>query len=193
VSAPPTGPLELRLERLKCLSNLEFDFLKRLYDRRSIAELYRGSEQSLHIHFRTVSGYCATYRAGHIAEIGQMIPVNNVNCNFVIGLSRNERPVLIGVGQVSEDSRPLISTIRLQRLDSCHMRGIETVEPSSIYPPRKSLSLVFDRELSAINVESAVQNRQFIDQVIEGRSEIVTDFPDQDAKTMIQRAIAESW
>jgi len=73
------------------------------------------------------------------------------------------------------------------------MRGIETVEPSSIYPPRKSLSLVFDRELSAINVESAVQNRQFIDQVIEGRSEIVTDFPDQDAKTMIQRAIAESW
>jgi len=184
MSAPDT--LKVRLERLKHASNLRLDFLKRLYDRRSVGELYCSGESNLHIHFRTVGSYCATYCAGHITEVVKMVPVNDVNREFTIGLSGNKGPVLVGVGQVFENGRPVTSTVRLQRLDCCNMCGIESVEPSSIYPPFKSLSLVFDRKLGAIYDEPGIENRKFIDQIIERRPEIITNFSDQDAKAVVE-------
>jgi hypothetical protein len=176
VSTPTSGggtPLKIRLERLKHASNLRLDFLKRLYDRRPIAELYASGEHCLHIHFRSVGSFCATYRAGHIREIGDMGLIDNVKRQFVFGLGRDKVDVLVGVGKVLKDGRPLTSTVRLQRLDCCHMRGIEAIQPSSPYPPFEALLAAFDRELSSFDNAPGIEAGEFKDEVIEGRSQIV--------------------
>src|SRR5580704_2569403 len=124
------SPLEVRLERLKNASNLRLEYFKRLYDRRPIGELYASSEHCLHIHFRSVRHYCATYCAGHIPQIDEMISVDAMECKFMISSRRNKMDMLIGIGQVSKSGSLIASTIRLQCLDCCNMCAIEAVEPS---------------------------------------------------------------
>jgi hypothetical protein len=179
------GPLEIRLERLKRASSLGLDNLKRLYDRRAVVELERRSEHSLDIHFRTIGSYCATYCSRHISEIIDMVPINNVNREFMFGLTRNKHDVLIDIGKVSQGGRPITSTVRLQRLNSCHMRRIEAVEPPTVYPPPKSFFIPFDRELSAVNDEPGIESGSLENEVVERRAKVVDDFPDENAEIEI--------
>jgi len=60
--------LELRLERLKRLGNLRFDFLKGLYDRRSLIEQYESGDTHICMHFSAAGEFCAYYRAAGFPE-----------------------------------------------------------------------------------------------------------------------------
>ena len=91
----------------------------------------------------------------------------------------NEMSVFVGIGDIAKKCRPLASTVRLQILDGGYMAGIEAVQPD-IFPPIKALSLIFDRKLGAINNFPSIKDSEFIDQIIEGRSEIVADFTNDD-------------
>jgi hypothetical protein len=193
-NAPEAGApdlsLELRLERIKRLGNLRLNFLKLIYDRRPIGEQYCSGEVCLHVHFGAIQGYCATYRAGHVPEIVEMESVHDMNSEFMLSGSRDKGPVLVGIGHVSKDGSPLASSVRLQCLDSCDMRGIEAIEPSTINPRFEALALTFNRKLASFDVESGVEARKFKGQVIEGRSQIVDNLANQDAKSMIERDLA---
>jgi hypothetical protein len=58
------SPLEVRLEPDKCISNLRFDFLDRLCDRRPIGERYLSGDVNLHIHASAGEGvWCFTFEA----------------------------------------------------------------------------------------------------------------------------------
>ena len=50
MTSAPLIPLKLRLELSKRVSNASFDFMKRLYDRRSIVERYLNKDVNLHVH-----------------------------------------------------------------------------------------------------------------------------------------------
>ncbi len=182
---PSLSPLEVRLERLKNASNLRLEYLKRLYDRRPIGELYGSGEHCLHIHFRSVRHYCAMYCAGHIPKIDDMISVGAMERKFMISSRRNKMDMLVGIGQVFKNGSPIASTVRLQRLDCCNMCAIEAVEPSSLYAPLKSLFLVFDRKLSALNEISRIEPSEFENQIIERRPDVINDLPNEDAETKI--------
>ncbi len=68
----PAESLELRLERNKCISNLRFNFLDRLYDRRlSIGESYAAGHVNLHLHGRLTGDgmWCFTFVAPTATEV----------------------------------------------------------------------------------------------------------------------------
>jgi len=179
VSGP--GTLEFRLERFKRVSNASLDFLKRLYDRRSIAELYIQGEIDLHMHFFSGHGVaCARYSAGEIEE-AQSVGCG-INLKHEIALVIMKTPVLVWVGEIAKNLSPIASTVRLQSLDCCYMRGIEAIEPSAILPKRESLLLAFDRELRAIYDATRVQDGKLVNKVIHSCSQIVTNFTNQHAK-----------
>lgn len=175
--APELSTLEIRLERIKCASNFSLDFLKRLYNRRTIAELYLQHEICLHVHFLARDRvFCARYSAGKIEKteavgIGKNLKIKNP-------LVEREASVLVWVGDVTESLRPVASTVWLQSLDGCYMRGIEAIEPL-LLPKREDLLLVFDNELRALDNFPRVEKGQFVNQVIEGAPQIIANLPDQ--------------
>ena len=100
--------LELRAEKMKCLSNLEFQLLQSIHinDNRSIAELYINVETSIHIHGLVGSErFCAT-----LSKV-----ISNV------GRSYDEMPVFVRIGELSEYASPVTSAARLQPLDNCYV------------------------------------------------------------------------
>jgi hypothetical protein len=67
------------------------------------------------------------------------------------------------------------------------MCGIETVEPTAIYPPLKSLFIVYNRKLRSFMDESTIENSEFVDQIVERGPEIITSLPHNNAKASIER------
>jgi hypothetical protein len=145
VSAAATGALKLRLERLKRLSNLRLEFMKRLYDWRPIVEQYLQGNCELHVHFLTGNGMlCARYRPREIEEAKSFSI--RPKPSFESSSMENEVSVFVGIGDIPQYSRPIASSIRLQILDNCYMSGIEAIEPSALFPPLESLFYIFDRK-----------------------------------------------
>ena len=123
-----------------------------------MSELYFSGKTEFHIHFNSVRPYCANYRSGEVFEIGQMFPVNGMGHEFMVSLGGDERSMFSGVGNVSKFGRPVASVVRLQSLDGCHMCGIETVEPVTLFPPLEALFAVFNRKLCFLFDRSRVED-----------------------------------
>jgi hypothetical protein len=173
-----TDSLELRLERIKRLSNASLEFLKRLYDRRPVAEQYLKGDCEVHLHFFARDRvYCARYRAARDVEEAKPIGISK-NAGLNEASMECKLAVFVGTGEALKRCRPIDSVVRLQSLDCCYMGGIEAVEPSTLFPPLESLLLVFDRELSSIDASPGIERGKLIDQIIEGGSKIVCDFAD---------------
>lgn len=166
--------LEIRLERIKRRSNLALDYLKRLYDWRPVGELYVSGEIELHVHFLTSGGMaCARFHARN-TEKSQAVRIGE-NLQLKKTVESCEFTVLVGVGNLPERLSPIASTVWLERLDCCHMRGIEAVEPSTLLAPREALWLVFNGELSAIDNATAVKDGKLINEIIECGAEVVAN------------------
>jgi hypothetical protein len=57
------SPLEIRLERLKRISNARLDFLERLSNGGTINEKYLNCDMDLHLHFFAGCSYCVKYKS----------------------------------------------------------------------------------------------------------------------------------
>lgn len=160
--------LKLRLEHIKHLGNLKMELLKSFYDGRSIAERYINGEILLHVHgFASDYRFCATWRQGD----------GDSPCNS------NEVPVFVWVGNLSEDARPIASIARLQLLDSCNMYIADTFE-TVLSPPIENLFAIIDGKLCFIYDLLGVKASQLIDQVIQGSSQIIDGFANENASKM---------
>jgi hypothetical protein len=178
--APDLSSLKIRIEHKNRISNLRMEFLKRLYDRRSIAELYRDGKVELHCHFLTGDRVaCALFRPRDIKETQSVGVWENIKGEgtFV----HNKSDVFINIGQVAKNFRPFATSIRLQRLDRCFMGGIEAVEPSSLLPVRESLLFVLNGKLSVGGDFAAIEDCEFIDEIVESAAEVVTNFSGKNA------------
>lgn len=159
--------LELRIEGMKCLSNLQFQLLQSVYvhDGRSIAELYMNGESILHIHGLTSDyRFCATLR----------------NAISDGGFGYSKVHVFVRVGQTLENMCPVTSVIRLQPLDNCDMFIADTFE-MEVTPSLESLYGIMNRKLCAIYNRARIKICQLIDEVIQGSSQVVDDFSNEDA------------
>ncbi len=121
--------LEFRIERSKQVSNLEFELLQRLYDRRSIAERYTKGEVSLHMHIQQISGaiFCAVYMSRNTFEFtGSM----RRNFNNALGQvnKRSEMPMFVWIREKCQEMRPCSSFVRLQSLNTCDMFDAESFQ-----------------------------------------------------------------
>jgi hypothetical protein len=161
--------LELRLERIKRLGNLELDFLKRLYDRRPVRELYEEGSYDLHVH-AVADGerICIRLKADRTAY-------GNV------GLCRSQPSMLVWVGNVLQGCRPVVSTIRLQPLDSCFVRGVHSAEPSSLHPSREVTVSAFDGKLCHREIEAGIEAGETEHKIVEGSAEIVANVSNDSA------------
>lgn len=167
-------PLKLRLERLNHFARLRQEIFDRYFDRRPILERYDDRSWEIHGHVvsgsaETTDGLCFVFRKTD-TDLGRRCISEKVY-----------RPVLFRVGEIAEGLRPTDSVVRLQRLDSCHMGFVHSVQercPSA----QEALTRVFDREFGALDRLSDVEFCESIDEVVERGPEVVNDFPDADSE-----------
>ena len=176
---PPLSRLELRIEHLNRLSDIEDEFLKRLYDRRSVGEQYcSGGQLNLHVHFRASEGmWCAEYRKRQAVEIG--IFSKDINCCDQLPTDANEFPVCVWVTEGLESSRPIASFVRLQPLNCCDMSLVDTLEPTLLLPPHETLFRAFDWKLRSILRDAGIIFGKFKNDIIESALQVITNFPDK--------------
>jgi hypothetical protein len=89
--------------------------------------------------------------------------------------------VFVGVGDVAQQSRPVASVVRLQRLHCCDMAGIES-HKASVAVPREVLWSVFNGKLRAVLDLPGIKPSKLEDEVVQCGPEIVANFHDQDAE-----------
>ena len=158
--------LELRIEQMKCLSNLQFQLLESVhaYDGRSLSELYLNGETILHIHgLASDYRFCATLRNAKDSE----------------GEGYSKPHVFVRIRQLSESACPVASVIGLQPLNNCDMFVADAFE-LGFAPSSEDLFAIINNKLRAIFDFARIRACQLIDEVIQGSSQVVNDFPNED-------------
>jgi hypothetical protein len=174
----PLSRLEFKLERLNRLSDIEDEFLKRLYDRRSVSEQYcAGGQLDLHVHIRVGDGmFCAKYRKRQAIEIAIS---KGINCRPKSSIDTNEFPVRVWITQGLESSRPIVSVVRLQPLYCCDMTFVDSLEPSLLLPPSEMLFRAFNWKLRSVLREAGIMFGEFKNEIIERAPQIITNLPNE--------------
>jgi hypothetical protein len=160
------GSSELGFERLKRLGNLRTQLLKCFYDGHSIAECDINGKIALHVHgLAGNDSVCATWRYLKDSRSKDGLQV----------------PVFVGVGDNSQQPRPLASVARLQLLNHCDVFVADTFEiaRSSAF---EGFFRVVDGKLCSILNLAGVEGGKLIDQVIKGGSQVIDRFTYQDAE-----------
>ncbi len=158
-----SNSLELRLERIKRLSNLKFQLLESVYDRRSVVERYVDGDIVIHVHgFASDYRFCATWHRGDDDWAGNPCKV----------------PVFVGIGEIAEYLRPLASITRLQPLDHCNMLVADTFEPG-VPPTLEDLWFIIDRKLCTLDDLLGIELSQVIYKVVQSRPQVVDGFPNE--------------
>lgn len=177
MSAPLT-PLELRLEFFNRLGNASDDFLKRLYDRRSIVERYLALETEVHVHFVARDGmFCAKYsRVPHRKRLRSGLP----NLEGTRSAEGREFPVFVFVGKVSQRPRPIASLVRLQPLECCDMASLDALAPSLLFPPLELIGAVHNRKLRELLGRAEVKFGEFENEIFQRSTQVIANLADQD-------------
>jgi hypothetical protein len=172
--------------------------LRSLHGRISLAKLYVSSEVVVHVHVRTagplvegeLSDFCATFKASprvdaevvedespHVTEAEPLEMQDGTDC-------LND-PVFVGVVNVVESPqgmrfRLIPSTIRLQPLDECFLTRREVLnECASVVPIL--ITNRENREGRFVVGRAGLEECQLPNELVEGRTQVVGDFPDDDA------------
>jgi hypothetical protein len=151
--------IEQRLERVKNVGNLQLEQLQRLYDRRSIAELYRERQIVLHVHgiVYDSSRWCLT------VEYMEGNPISG-RC----GRAHEYRiSVSISIGKLPDFPDPSVSVVRLKPLDQCDMLALDAFEQGRNLSSEVVWRLTY-RKLQALIDASGIKNNKGRDKKIEG-------------------------
>lgn len=181
---------ELGLELNKQIGNLRLEFVKRLYDGRPIAELYRIGLTGIHLH--VAPKLIGQERLFHICC--RLRSKTQLKDDLTVKLNESEFPMLVWIRQVSEDARPFTTFVQLQALNVCDMRGVESLEPPFLNGQREAILGVINRKLRAILNLTRVENGERIDEIVETGAEIVNGFPTKNASEWRNwRGKCEDW
>lgn|SRR6185295_11871161 len=179
------NPLELRLKLSERISNLSFDLLERLYEGQAALKDYVEGVVESHIHW--------TFWVSNLTfneNLTAPIEVGGVEIRGVVrALSPESRllsldsetHMLILVGDFLKELEPMspvCSVVRLQPLDSYRMRVIDSIETAFAPSPESAWRLI-DRELRVLLLRAGIKNGKLVDEVVETRSEVVSDLADQ--------------
>jgi hypothetical protein len=181
------SPLEFRLERLKRFGNEQLDYLKRLYDRRSISERYLSGEFDLHIHFTSKGMWRATYRAGQPTEFGISGDVSDC---AILHFNVGKFSVFVSIVEIAEDLCRVTSLVRLQHLEFCDMGAVNTLEPR-LGPPNELLFRAYDRKLRALLRDAGIVFGKREDEIIKSAPEVVANLSDQNANPHRHKRIGQ--
>jgi len=164
--------LKFRLERIKCLSNLQLKLLQYVHGVPygdsctflSTAELYARKEAIIHVHGLVGDfPFCVTLglldRNGHYCK--------RTGCC--------ELPVFIRIGHVSEGACPITSFVRLQPLNICNMIGGESGN-ITFMSTGETIFAILDRKLRAVYDFFGIETCQLINEIIQGGSQIIDNF-----------------
>jgi hypothetical protein len=161
-------PLELRVEHNKYIGDLQFEFLKRFYDRESILKRYIRGDIDVHLH-----GVIGRRRCCLISRVigGDTVWVNN-----------RKRLMLVGIGHLTENLRPAATAEWLQPLNDCLVASRYTFEPPAMGLP--SSWRIFNRKLCSLLDISRIEESKFINKIIECRAQVVYGFSNQDTENL---------
>lgn len=159
--------LEKRLELIKHVGNLQLEYLQRLYDRRTVAELYRQDQIVLHIHgvWRDGSRWCLTIK--HVKG-------DAVN-RRTAGAHEYRIAVFVRVTEVSNFTHPVVSSVGLKPLKQCDMFTLDALEKGWRLLPKCVWRLTY-RKLQAFISSPAIKNGKSSDEVVKGGAKRLDDF-----------------
>src|SRR3990167_5042840 len=170
--------LELRIERIKRISNLELDMLQCFYDRQPIVERYAKGEIGIHIHFRfSGCAYCAVYVSREAVKLTNRAYLNDVFSNIDYW---SEKPMLVRVRDKRQTMSPISSLVGLQILNNCDMFDAESFQVGRT-PSLETRWLMFDRKLRIILFNTGVEKGQLVNKVIQGGAQVIGDFANKNA------------
>jgi len=169
------SPLELRVEVTKSLGSLRHELLQSFYDRRPIAERYRDGSVAVHIHcFAGEDSFCISW----------------INADSDGAPKGSKVLVFVGVGEINEPLHPVASLKRLQPLNRCDMVAAEisfqTIPAEELV---KEFFRVCDRKLCSLYNLPSIEAREFINQVLQGGSEVLDDIAKDSAEPQWSRLI----
>ena len=182
--------LELRLERLKQISNLRLQLMESVFDGLDATPdrvlfdwgQYKNGAQNLHFHFDAVRPFCATYIAK--CDVVGSAQSRLAECTDTQGAhSRSaggsEASVFVRIRDLDKKLSPIASVIRLQSLNSCDMRGIEASKGGFFILPEFVWGFL-NQKLRALLGGTGAQDGQFINEIIQGGAKVIADLPDND-------------
>lgn len=172
--------LELRFEEFKHRSDLRNELWQSGHHRRPVWERY--VEGRLVVHAPRAgaalptSGFCLRFRAAHIDS---RVPSPS---------DEMERPVLVLVGDVPKNARPVASFVRLIPLDDSYVFILHAFE-TGLPPSREALWAILDRELGLFAGSALPKKGQLIDKVVQSDPQIVDDLPGDQAEHLWRRVL----
>jgi hypothetical protein len=130
----------------------------RVYDRLPIIERYLARDVNLHIHFAAGERmHCLTFEALNSVKV---IPFDaGMDSDSAIPDTRDEMPVFVRVGTVSQAPRPIASIIRLQLLGTCKVGGVDALEVTGCTASREIFCRIHNRKLRAALLDAGRKQR----------------------------------
>ena len=178
----PGSALEFRLERVNDLTNSCLQDAQRLYDRRPVFERYACGEFDLHLHptcWRRLYSKPSSFVHQSVRPCISLHSLMGGNKNGSGHDAESRTVVFIVVGELPELAKPQPSEVRLQPLNRCGVLGAHTFE-IDLSSPREPIGSVLDRKLSSRRSFPGVKDRQLADQVVQRRSQVTDDVPDNE-------------
>jgi len=168
---------EFGIELSKCFSNLRLDFLKCVYDGRSVLERYRNGVVNLHLHIAHGGMWCVTLEASNSVQVVSL--KTGMNGEPGNSLSRDQVPVFVRVGAIAEECGPIASVVRLKPLDLCDMSGVDLYEHTWSVTP-ETIRAVFNRKLRSLLLDAGVKFGELEDEIIECPSKVIANLANKD-------------
>jgi hypothetical protein len=106
----------------------------------------------------------------------------------------DKMPMLVWIGNDPKEPKwvlPTLSTVRLQPVDCCPMGPIDSSEPSLASSP-EAISGITKRELSTVLLYAGIKESKFIDKIVEGSSEVIDCFANQNRNLWRNWAVTRS-
>lgn len=164
------------LKARKHCSNLRLQFLQALGEQRPITERYIDGELDVHLH---VARRGIEIRTGvelrARVERGTDLPSDRALSD---GIDEHEFTMLVLVRESAEKLRPVVSVVRLYRLDDLPVPVTDAGEPALPHA-RELVFVTFQWKLGERLEKSP---RQLEDGIVEAGTEVVDHFPDPDAQ-----------
>lgn len=177
-------PLKLRFELIKRVSNMRDHVTQLLYDFDLALDSYEQGDMCLHIH---------GVRHRQSDDEGIVDQLDRPQCCILLQRehpdlqrtdTRNDGSVLVTVGQIGKQARPVASIARLQRLDDCYVY-LADAPKVGVQPTIPAIIAAFDGKLRSVLFDAMFMvPSQLKNKVIKRGSHVLNRISNEDSNPL---------
>jgi len=180
----PPESLELRLKRINRRGNRPLENLKRFQQERFVWKRY--VDFVLRIDIDISTALPDSRKNFFRLTLHRAFAASNDCVTRTTSTNGYQFPMFVWVGNITEGFRPCDSVVGLQTLNLVDMPLVQSAQVSFRAGLKAALFVfgierdIFDEELRSVLTTAGIVPREFVDEVIEGRTQIVNDLTNYD-------------